>query len=110
MGERIERGKLKAAVFALADGTRTVAEIAIQIGTTKESVNGCIQRFGLQDRVLKDSGKERVRRMQVILARAIDAMSRTEPKGVSTDEWDAIVTEGTALLQRVAREAEARHG
>ena len=36
-----------------------------------------------------------------VLARAIDAMSRTEPNGVSTEEWDAIVTEGTALLQRV---------
>ncbi len=102
MGERIERGKLKAAVLHYADGTRTVAEIAALIGTTKESVNGCVQRFRLQDRVLKDSSKERVRRMQVILARAIDAMSRTEPNGVSTGEWDAIVTEGTALLQRMA--------
>jgi hypothetical protein len=45
-----------------------------------------------------------------ILACAIDAMSRTEPNGVSTGEWDAIVTEGTALLQRVVREGEARHG
>jgi hypothetical protein len=35
-----------------------------------------------------------------LLARAIDAMSRTEPNGVSTQEWDAIVTEGTALLQK----------
>lgn len=35
-----------------------------------------------------------------LLARAIDAMSRTEPNGVSTAEWDAIVTEGTALLQK----------
>jgi len=35
-----------------------------------------------------------------LLARAIDAMSRTEPNGVSTEEWDAIVTEGTALLQK----------
>jgi len=37
-----------------------------------------------------------------LLAGAIDAMSRTEPKGVSTEEWDAVVTEGTALLQSVA--------
>lgn len=35
-----------------------------------------------------------------LLARAIDAMSRTEPDGISTVEWDAIVTEGTAMLQR----------
>lgn len=35
-----------------------------------------------------------------LLARAIDAMSRTEPNGVSTVEWDGIVVEGTALLQK----------
>lgn len=38
-----------------------------------------------------------------LLARAIDAMSRTEPNGVSTADWDAVVTEGTALLQKSVR-------
>lgn len=37
---------------------------------------------------------------QILLARAIDAMCRTDPNGVSPAEWDAIVSEGTALLQR----------
>ncbi len=35
-----------------------------------------------------------------LLASAIDAMSRTEPNGISTSEWDAIVKEGTLLLQQ----------
>lgn len=35
-----------------------------------------------------------------LLARAIDAMCRTEPNGVSTAEWDAIVAEGTELLRK----------
>ncbi len=39
-----------------------------------------------------------------LLARAVDAMSRTEPNCVSTKEWDAIVIEGTVMLQKaVAR-------
>lgn len=35
-----------------------------------------------------------------LLARAVDAMSRTEPNGIPSSEWDAIVTEGTELLQQ----------
>ena len=36
----------------------------------------------------------------VLLARALDAMSRTEPHGIPAHEWDAIVIEGQALLCR----------
>jgi len=36
----------------------------------------------------------------VMLARALDAMSRSEPNGISAHEWDAIVIEGQALLCR----------
>lgn len=36
----------------------------------------------------------------VMLARALDAMSRTEPNGIPAHEWDAIVIEGQALLCR----------
>lgn len=39
-----------------------------------------------------------------LLSRAIEAMSRTEPNGVSTEEWDAIVAEGTAMVQKAAIE------
>lgn len=102
MGERLERGRLKAAVIRLADGTRTVAEIAAQLGTSTASVNGTVQRLRLHGRVMRAGKKELSRKIQKTLARAIDAMSRTEPNGVSTKEWDAIVIEGTALLQRMA--------
>lgn len=36
----------------------------------------------------------------VLLARALDAMSRTEPHGIPAQEWDSIVIEGHALLCR----------
>jgi len=102
MGERIERGRLKAAILHYADGTRTVAEIAALIGASRESVNGTVQRLGLHGRVMRAGKKELSRKIEETLARAIDAMCRTEPNGVSTEEWDAIIIEGTALLQRVA--------
>lgn len=102
MGERLPYGELKAAVLRLADGNRTVAEIAREIGTSKASVNGCIQRHGLQDLVLKAGRAEISRQIENTLSRAIDAMSRVDPDGVSTTEWDSIIREGTALLQKVA--------
>ena len=99
---RIKHGTLKPRVFELADGTRTVAEIAEIIGTSYGSVNGVVQLLKLHDKVRRGIRRQPTTLTLALslLARAVDAMSRTEPNGVSTAEWDAIVIEGTQLLQK----------
>lgn len=47
----IERGTLKDKILEVADGTKTMAQIAVLLGTSVNSVNGCVQRYGLHKHI-----------------------------------------------------------
>lgn len=44
------------------------------------------------------SPNTRERRLEIILTRAIDAMSRTGDDVLTDDEWDAIIADGLNVL------------
>lgn len=87
-------------VAALADGTRTMRQIAEELNVGREYVSATLGRLGLRDQVKRVKGvsiKTIAHRRLALLRRAHDAMSRREPHGISEADWDR-------LLQDIGKE------
>jgi hypothetical protein len=50
---------LRERILEIADGTKTIADLATALGTTRGSVNGCVQRYKLHSYIkLRKKGGE----------------------------------------------------